>query len=188
VTASFDSVRLPEALGRLLDDQNFALVYGKGGRLKAVRLLAGTQTALVVPASPPSTAQPPGARPPFPGVLPELIDRHPPVPVSGPLADALGAPSATLRQLVDLSLHSEDGALRTEALRASIATFEGEPELRAALIAELNNAEGGFLTALLRASANQQSEDLAMQVLREAHVPEIRVKASSVLQRLRAGG
>ncbi|TMB19429.1 MAG: hypothetical protein E6J59_12000 [Deltaproteobacteria bacterium] len=35
VTADFESVPLPEALARLLGEQNFALVYGKGGRLKA---------------------------------------------------------------------------------------------------------------------------------------------------------
>src|ERR1051326_1203772 len=42
VTAEFDTVPLPEALHRLLGDQNFALVYGTGGRLRVVKLL-GTQ-------------------------------------------------------------------------------------------------------------------------------------------------
>jgi hypothetical protein len=42
VTAQFDAVPLPEALARLLGDQNFALVYGDGGKPKSVRLLSGT--------------------------------------------------------------------------------------------------------------------------------------------------
>src|SRR5205809_7447236 len=102
VTADFKSVPLPEALARLLGEQNFALVYRKGGRLKAVRLLGDDQ--LGAPASPTITAPPAAPGAPFPGSLPELIDRHPPVPVTGQLADALGAQSATLHPLLDLSL------------------------------------------------------------------------------------
>ena len=81
VTADFESVPLPEALARLLGEQNFALVYGKGGRLKAVRLLGGDQ--LGAPASPTITVPPAAPGAPFPGSLPELIDRHPPAPVAG---------------------------------------------------------------------------------------------------------
>ena len=186
VTADFESVPLPEALARLLGEQNFALVYGKGGRLKAVRLVGGDQ--LGAPASPTITAPPAAPGAPFPGSLPELIDRHPPVPVTGQLADALGAQSATLRQLLDLSLHHGDAAVRAEAVRTGLATVEAEPELRSAVIGELNNADSAFLGTLLRTSASAQAEDVAMQVLRDSRAAEIRVKALSVLQRLRAGG
>src|SRR5947199_8078870 len=86
VTADFESVPLPEALTRLLGEQTFALVYGKGGRLKAVRLLGGSPTVAEASASP---AAAPGA--PSLGSLAALIDRYPPVPVTGQLADALGA-------------------------------------------------------------------------------------------------
>jgi len=41
ITAEFEDVPLPEALHRLLGEQNFALIYGDGGRLKTVRLLGG---------------------------------------------------------------------------------------------------------------------------------------------------
>src|SRR2546425_10340809 len=58
VTADFDSVPLPEALARLLGEQNFALVYGKGGRLKAVRLLGGSEAAAEASASRTTTPQP----------------------------------------------------------------------------------------------------------------------------------
>ena len=187
VTADFESVPLPEALARLLGEQTFALVYGKGGRLKAVRLLGGSQEVAETSA-PPAGATPPAAAATFPGSLAELIDRHPPVPVAGQLADALGAQSATLRQLLDLSLHHGDPAVRAEAVRTGMAAVEAEPALRNAVIRELNNADNAFLSDLLRASASEQAEDVAMQVLRDAVMPEIRVKASSVLQRLRAGG
>ena len=187
VTADFESVPLPEALTRLLGEQTFALVYGKGGRLKAVRLLGGSQTVAEASAKPTGTTLAAAAAT-FPGSLAELIDRHPPVPVAGQLADALGAQSATLRQLLDLSLHHGDPAVRAEAVRTGMAAVEAEPALRNAVIRELNNADNAFLSNLLRASASEQAEDVAMQVLRDAVMPEIRVKASSVLQRLRAGG
>src|SRR5206468_8409023 len=117
VTADFDSLPLPEALARLLGEQNFALVYGKGGRLKAIRLLGGSEQ---IAGSPPSSAPSGPGRPPFPGSLPALIDRHPPVPVAGALADAIGPPSAPLRHLIRLSLHHDDAAVRAEALRTGI--------------------------------------------------------------------
>ena len=187
VTADFDSVPLPEALARLLGEQNFALVYGKGGRLKAIRLLGGAQPGTQVAGSPPSSAPSGPDRPPFPGSLSALIDRHPPVPVAGALADAIGSPSATLRQLIDLSLHHEDPAVRAEALRTGIGTLDGDPELRSAVISELETADSALLTSLLRTAASERSVDIATQVLRDTRFPEIRLKASSVLQRLRSG-
>ena len=60
VTADFESVPLPEALARLLGEQTFALVYDKGGRLKAVRLLGGSQEVAEASA-PPAGATPPAA-------------------------------------------------------------------------------------------------------------------------------
>jgi len=187
VTADFESVPLPEALARLLGEQTFALVYGKGGRLKAVRLLGGSQEVAEASAKPPTATPPtvPGA--PSLSSLAELIDRYPPVPVTGQLADALGAQSATLRQLLDLSLHHGDPAVRAEAVHTGITAVEAQPELRTAVIHELSNADNAFLSDLLRTSASGQAEDVAAQVLRDAIMPEIRVKASSVLQRLRAG-
>ena len=185
VTADFESVPLPEALTRLLGEQTFALVYGKGGRLKAVRLLGGSQTVAEASASPAGAPAAPGA--PSLSSLAELIDRYPPVPVTGQLADALGAQSASLRQLLDLSLHHGDPAVRAEAVHTGIAAVEAQPELRTAVIHELSNADNAFLSDLLRTSASGQAEDVATQVLRDAIMPEIRVKASSVLQRLRAG-
>ncbi len=185
VTAEFQSVPLADALGRLLGEQAFALVYGKGGRLKAVRLLGGPQPQVVAvaPGAPTATT----GKTPFPGTLPELLDRYPPVPVDGQLAEAVGGQSATLRQLLGVTLHHDDPAVRSEALRKGIATLEGDAALRSAVIAELKDADSAQLTALLR-SSSEQAEDLAAQVLQESRAPEIRLKASAVLQRLRTGG
>ena len=46
VSADFEASPLPEALHRLLGEQNFALVYGREGRLRALKLLGGPQAAV----------------------------------------------------------------------------------------------------------------------------------------------
>jgi len=77
--------------------------------------------------------------------------------------------------------------VRAEALRTGIGTLDGDPELRSAVIGGLETADSAFLTSLLRSAASERSEDIAAQVLRDTRFPEIRLKASSVLQRLRSG-
>jgi hypothetical protein len=182
VTAEFESVPLSEALSRLLGDQNFALVYGKEGRLRAVKLLGGPQEGGVsitpAPAAPPAVTQ-------APTDIRELLANHPPVPVHGRLAQALGTSSATLQQLMELGLHNEDATVRAEALRAGVQTLEGEPVLRQAVIGMLNSFDDAALGSLLRGAAGENAEEVAMQVLTQSRAPEVRVKASSVLQKLR---
>jgi hypothetical protein len=182
VTAQFDAVPLPEALHRVLGDQNFALVYGEGGKLKSVRLLGGTpgQTAAAAPS--PVTQPPPSS----PG-LANLVANHAPVPVSGRLAQTVGGPNATLQQLFEIGTRNEDSSLRSEAIRTMVSTLETDPALRAATIGELGTIDDGALSAILRGAAGEHAEEVAMQVLTQARASEIRVKASSVLQRLRAG-
>ena len=183
VTAEFEAVPLSEALARLLGDQNFALVYDKGGSLRAVKLLGGPLGggAVAMPAVPP----PPVTAAKTPIDLRETLSNHPPVPVHGRLAQTLGTDSATLQQLMELGFHNEDPTIRAEALRAGVQTLEGEPTLRQAVIGALNSFDDAALTALLRGAAGPNAEEVAMQVLTQSRAPEIRVKASSVLQKLR---
>jgi hypothetical protein len=182
VTAEFESVPLSEALSRLLGDQNFALVYGKEGRLRAVKLLGGPLEGGV--SIMPSAATPPVGTQATPD-LRDLLANHAPVPVHGRLAQALGTDSATLQQLMELGLHNEDATVRAEALRAGVQTLEGEPVLRQAVIGVLNSFDDAALGSLLRGAAGENAEEVAMQVLTQSRAPEVRVKASSVLQKLR---
>jgi hypothetical protein len=117
--------------------------------------------------------------------LREMLSNHPPVPVHGRLAQTLGTDSATLQQLMELGFHNEDPTIRAEALRAGVQTLEGEPTLRQAVIGALNSFDDAALTALLRGAAGPNAEEVAMQVLTQSRAPEVRVKASSVLQKLR---
>jgi hypothetical protein len=180
VTVEFDAVPLPEALHRLLGDQNFALIYGDGGKLAAVRLLGGPQAA---PSEKPPTTPPQTAS----ANLAALVARHPPVPVTGHLAQAVGNSAASFQQLFDIALHNEDAGVRGEAVRTVVGALEADAALRAAVVGELSNVEDTALGALLRGAAGEHAEEIAMQIMTQARASEIRVKASSVLQKLRAG-
>jgi hypothetical protein len=183
ITAEFDAVPLAEALGRLLGDQNFALVYDKGGALRAVKLLGGPLAG--AGAAPAAAPPPPAPVSQTPIDLREMLSNHPPVPVHGRLAQTLGSDSATLQQLMELGFHNEDPTVRAEALRAGVQTLEGEPTLRQAVIGALNSFDDAALTTLLRGAAGPNAEEVAMQVLTQSRAPEVRVKASSVLRKLR---
>ena len=182
VTVDFEDVPVQDGLHRLLGDQNFMLVYAGDGHLRALRLLGGPATGGKPPTGP---AGPP---PPAPTDLPTLVANHGPVPVTGPLQDAIGGGMATLPQLVQLSVHHEDPTVRSAAVRAVVSTMESDPALKAAVIEQLKGSDDAQLSAMLRGTAGDKAEEVAMQILTQARASEIRVKASSVLQKLRAGG
>jgi hypothetical protein len=179
VTAEFDAIPLPEALSRLMGDQAFALVYGSDGRLKAVRLLGSDAVAVK------ATTIVPGERPPFPGPLPGLIDRHEAIPVTGAVAEALQSDSATFRELLDLSLSHVDATVRAEAVRTGLAALEADRTLYVAVVAELDHVDSGVLAKLVRSGAGEHAEELVRSVSQGPHAAKFRLKASSVLQELR---
>src|SRR6185436_8940220 len=102
-----------------------------------------------------------GERPPFPGPLPGLIDRHEAIPVTGAVAEALQSDFATFRQLLDLSLHHADATVRTEAVRTGLAAVEADRTLYVAVVAELDHVDSDVLANLLRSSAGEHAEELA---------------------------
>ena len=186
VSATFEAVPLDEALQRLLGAQNFALIFADGGRLKAVRLLGVTEDPA---AAPPAEAAPARSTPPevASATVATLLARHAPVPVAGRLAPLLGSSSATFAQLVDLTLHQDDADVRAEALRTAVSAVETDPPLLAAVVDELDTVDDGALRALFGDVAGEHAEEIATLVLTQARANELRVKASSILQRLRAG-
>jgi hypothetical protein len=180
VTVTFDDVPLSDGLARLLGDQAFALVYGSGGRLKAVRLLGEGGVAVQA-----SAKKVPGERPPFPGRLPGLIDRHAAVQVSGAVSGALHSTFASLRQLLDLSLHHDDATVRSEALRTGLSAVEADHELYLAVVDELDHTDSEIVANLLRGAAGEHAEEVAMLVSQGPYVAKFRLMGSSVVQRLR---
>ena len=185
ITAEFEDVPLPEALHRLLGEQNFALIYGDGGRLKTVRLLGGPL------APPPPSAAPPTASsvPSPPASLPALVglfEAHAPVPVQGRLSQALGTDTATFSQLGDMALHHDDVLVRTEAVRVGLQVIEAEPEFRSAVISGVTGMGNGDLSTFVRGLAGPRADELVLRVITLARATELRAKASAVLQDMRA--
>jgi len=187
VSAEFEDVPLPDALHRLLGNQNFTLKYGEKSRLVAIDLLgdsAGHPAATPVGARPSTTTVP---QPPQQN-LQEALQRHPALPVTGALAAALGTNTATLDQLVNAALHHDDAGVRAEALRTTLNAVESDATLRTNLLATVNAIDDAALTASLRGIAGDRAEELVAHIATQARASELRVKASSVLQQIRAQG
>ena len=183
VTARFDNVPLPEALDRLLDDQNYALIYGSDGSLRAIPLLNGTLVPVVGGLSRPTSA---GAKPPSTDGLETLLTQ--PIPVTGPVAEALGTDTANLGQLASLWLSEDDAALAAEALRSGMKGVESIAGVRAATLDVANNYSDADLAQLFRRFAGTRAEELLDIMASQIKVTEFRSKATTVLNRLRSGG
>lgn len=183
VTARFDDVPLPEALDRLLDDQNYALIYGSDGSLRAIPLLNGSLVPVSGISVRPTSA---GAKPPSTEGLATLLSQ--PIPVTGSVAEALGTDTANLGQLASLWLHDENPALGAEALRSGFKAAESIPGVRAATLDVANNYSDADLAQLLRRFAGPRAEELLDIMASQSKVTEFRSKATTVLNRLRSGG
>ena len=194
LTAKFDDVPLPEALHRLLGDQNFMLKYGEADRLRMIELFGGPQEPRNASSTSPAAGSVGGASPAAGSTMPQnlaiaisVLQRHPPVAVTGRLAEALGGNTATFRQLFDAMQH-QDAELRNEALQASLAAFEAEPDLRSSVLRMLGGVDDAALGQALRGFAGTRAEEIANQVATQAQAGELRSRALSVLQRLRTIG
>ncbi len=191
ITARFDDVPLSEALHRLLGDQNFMLRYGEGDRLRTIELFGGPQEpreVITSPAAGPAGGSSPAAGSKMPqslAVAIGVLERHPPVAVTGQLAQALGGNTATFRQLFDAAMHQQDQAVRGEAVRASLEALDAEPDLRSNVMRVLGEVDDAALGQLLRGVAGTRAEEIANGVATEAKAGELRSKALGVLQRLR---
>jgi len=183
VTARFEGVPLSEALDRLLCGQSYALIYGEDGMLRAIPLLGSPQ----ISSSParelgmPLTA--PGSLPPD---VASLFAR--PLPVAGSVADALGASTANLSQLMRLWLEDEDATVREQSVRSGFRAVENAAELRAATIDFANASDAGDLATLFRNFAGSRAEELVDTIAKQTKVTELRNKATLVLRQLQAGG
>ncbi len=188
VTAEFDDVPLDEGLHRLLGDQNFLLKYGSHG-LRAIVLLGGPAAPVVAAATPATVvAATSTTLMPSTATLGEALRSHPPVPVTGRLAQALGTTMPTVDQLINAALHQQDPDVRAEALRAGLNAVETDAALRGAFMATMNRIDEATLGTTLRNVSADHAEEFVAQIAAEAKSSEIRVKASSLLQRIRSGG
>ncbi|HWP65326.1 MAG TPA: hypothetical protein VNO26_05380 [Candidatus Limnocylindria bacterium] len=185
VTARFEDVPLADALDRLLGTQNYALIYGEDGSLRAIPLLSGSTVGSApsfslrpASAGTPSTVVPPAG-------LAALLAAE--IPISGPVAEKLGSDKASLGQLANLWLHESDPTVGAQSLRSGFKAIEGSPGLRSATLDMANNYSDADLARLFRGFAGGRAEELVDIIASQSKVSEFRSKATMVLRRLQSG-
>jgi hypothetical protein len=184
INADFENVPLVEGLGRLFGKDSFNLTYGRHG-LREIRLL-GSGPAVSVPAAPAQPEPLPPAVAQLAGSVMLPLRNHSPVPISGVLAHALGASSATFDQLVQAALHDKSSEVRDAAAKACIQTVEGDTSVLQAF----QNAVGGMDDQSLAGAAQRLGgpnvEQFVRSIAANAHEPDLRARAATVLERLHA--
>jgi hypothetical protein len=169
VSKRFDAVPLPEALDRLLGNQNFLLTYEADGRPARLRLLGVPQPPLDATARPVTIL-----------TLSQLVMDHPPVAVSRRLATVIGSPHASLSQLLIAARRAENPILRAEARALFVASIEKGRSLRDAF----RRVDEGVLARFAQRRAGSRAHELLRHVAAGARDPEIRRRATRALDRL----
>ena len=177
VTIEMKDVPLSEALRRLLGDQNFTLSYGEAGRLRALELVAPSQPG-DVPAAVDAWGLPAAAFAAF--------ERHVRVPLDDRLATALGTQTATLAQLFTTGLRHHDPDVRAAAIGTWLRTFEEDRELRANVLHLVGSMDDMAVMRVLRGVAGRRADELLARIAGQAQDSDLRTKASSLLEQLRA--
>ena len=184
VSAEFDAVPLPEALDRILGTQNFTLVYGEGGNLKAVKLLGEAQVLLV----PRAAVTPVSSDMYAHEIMASYLARPVTLAPGSRLRLVLASSSATVRQVVDVGLRNRDAAVRAEAVRAALQVAEADPQLREALGESIAGLDDVTLSGIVRQAAGEHAEEVVLLFASETTILPLRAKAKALLWSIRAGG
>ncbi len=184
INADFENVPLVEGLDRLFGKNSFNLVYGRHG-LREIQLL-GSGPAVSVQAAPAQPEPLPPEMALLAGSVMLPLRNHPPIPISGILAHALGADVATFDQLLRTALHDESSEVRNAAAKTCIETVEGDPSVLQAF----QNAVGGMDDQTLAGAAQRLGgpniEQFMRAIASNAHEQDLRSRAAAVLMRLHA--
>jgi hypothetical protein len=154
--------------------------------LRAIPLLGGSSVGLS-----PSFSFGPGAAggassSTSPGGFATLLTQ--PIPVTGPVAEALGSETANLGQLASLWLQDADPVIGAQSLRSGFKAVEATPDMRAATLDVANTYSDADLARLFRGFAGARAEELLDLIASQTRVTEFRSKATTVLRQLRSGG
>jgi hypothetical protein len=188
VTIVIDDVPVKEALERILGDQSFALVLAKDGRPQAIELRGGPQAAPAHKATlePPAGWTPSDATVEAAQIVDQWVQGDTRYPVSGRLADALGAREATFSQIVEVGIGDPDRAVRGQALRTSLHLLEANDQVRDAFVRMLGTLDDAFLTNYVRLSMKDNATEIMAGMASRASTPEMRARAQGLLRELRA--
>jgi hypothetical protein len=183
VTIDFEDMPLQDGLGRMLGAQNFVLTFREDGALRTITLLGGPQES----SSEARIVKAPGT-PTAPSVAPgDMMQRSVPVPPGGKLAQFLGGqPTATLQQLLDVTLRQDDASLRVEAMRAGMGAIDSQPDLKAMVVKSLTETDDHTIETALQAMAPDRAREIMSQMAAITRTPEIRTRTTQLLLHMRA--
>jgi hypothetical protein len=185
VTAELDAVPLPEALHRLLGEQNFTVSYGAGDRLKAVVLLGGPE-APPPPASPVAETAPSAPGPAvFPLQLSRAFTRHRPVAVPDDLAAAMGVQRATFTELLQVATGADDGVRRAQATQVVLSALEKESGIRRSFLRTLHRLDAPSLDGIMASESGPRFQEILEYLAAHSREPSLQKKAGIVLEQLR---
>lgn len=182
VSADFEAVPLPDALRRLLGNENFALVYGENGKLKAVKLIGGSQ---VVSTSTGRATMMPTTTVPEPSeeaTAASLMETPVTLLMGSRLARLLGRQTAPLREVLTVGLRSPDSTVRAETVRVALQAVEKDPKIRAATAGVVGGMDDTTLGTLLREVAGDHASEVASLVASQTKIAVVRVKANAFLR------
>lgn len=187
VTAELDAVPLPQALHRLLGEQNFTVSYAAGDRVKAIVLLGGPEAPPPSPQPAPAAAAAPAAPSPpvFPLQLSRAFTRHRPVAVPDPLADAMGVDEATFPQLLQVATGDDDGIMRSQATQVVLSALEKESGLRRSFLRTLHRLDGESLGDIMTSESGPRFQEILEYLAAHSREPSLQKKAGIVLDQLR---
>ena len=181
ISADFEAVPLPEAIHRLLGTQNFALVYGEKGNLKALELIGEASTSgPVTPARPPVPSTAPAQSPE--AIVLAWLARPVPLPAGSRLVHIFATPMANLRQVLEIGLRNDDPSVRADAVRTALQSAETQPEVRMALAQTIGDMDEANLSNMLRGTAGEHAEEIAGLVAAQTKIAPLRLKANAVLE------
>jgi hypothetical protein len=178
VSIDFEEVPVQDGLGRLLGDQNFVLTFRENGTLRSLTLLGGPQEA---------TSEARIVKPTQPGqpvaTATEMMQRNVPVPAGSKLAQLIG-PTATLQELLDISIRQEDASVRVEAMRASMGAIDTQADLKAMVVKSLRDTDDRTLENVIRGVAQDRAREIVSQIAAITQTPEIRARTTRLLQQM----
>jgi hypothetical protein len=188
VTVRLEVLPVKDALERILGSQSFALVLGDDGRVRAIDLRGGPQTALPRKTSldAPEGWTPSQETVEAAVVVDQWAQRDTRYPVSGRLAEALGGTEATFSQITEAALANPDRAVRAQALRTSLRLLEGTEEVRDAFVRLLGTLDDAFLTNYARLAMKDNAMEIVAGMAQRSSAPAVRTRAQGVLRELHA--
>jgi len=186
VSVQFDAVPLNEALPRLLGD-NFTLTYAEDGRLKTIELKGGPEAPVAPKAATgaPEDQLADRETPPKWLKVYHTFEQRDRVAIQGRLAEIFGANEANWDLLMNTAIGYEEPRVRADAMRAALAAFDANPELRDATVGALGDMSDAELAAFARHNCKHMAESFLKNVARQTKNPEWRARAAAVLRELR---